>query len=312
MLDVRRLRVLREVSARGTIAAAADALHLTPPAVSQQLAKLEGEAGVKLLVKEGRSVRLTEAAQLLVTHSEIILAQVEAAEAELAAKQGTYGAELRLAAFPTAIRALVPHLIERLADKAYGAVRVIEREPEEALSMLRVGDVDLVVAHEYDRVPRRVAHGLERVSLFDEPMFLALSERHPRAHPGVRLSDLADEPNWVVSPPPGLSCREQVLRTCAIAGFEPLIGSETYSYEATLALVGAGAIALVPALAVPLAPAGVRFFTPADVSARRSVFAAMRQGSSHRPDLTAAVRALIDAADTPSEDPQSIAATTAA
>jgi DNA-binding transcriptional LysR family regulator len=293
VLDVRRLRVLRELAARGTIAAAAEALYLTPPAVSQQLAKLERETGVELLRKEGRSVRLTEAARLLVAHSEVILAQIEAAEAELAAAHGAYGGELRVAAFPTAIHALLPRVIDDLANRPPGSViRVIEREPEDALSMVRVGDADLAIAHEYDRVPRRVLDGVERVALIEEPMFLALAEHHPRADGPVRLRDLADETTWIVPPPPGVTCREQVLRTCAAAGFEPIVGSETYSYEATLALVAAGAIALVPQMALSLAPAGVRFLTPVDVSATRSIFAGVRHGSSRRPDIAAAVLAL--------------------
>jgi DNA-binding transcriptional LysR family regulator len=292
VLDVRRLRVLRELAARGTIAAAAEALYLTPPAVSQQLAKLERETGVELLRKEGRSVRLTEAARLLVAHSEVILAQIEAAEAELAATHG-YGGELRIAAFPTTIHAWLPRLIAELTSSLPGSViRVIEREPEDALSMVRVGDADLAIAHEYDRVPRRVIDGVERVGLIEEPMLLALAEHHPRADGPVRLRDLADETTWIVPPPPGVTCREQVLRTCAAAGFEPIVGSETYSYEATLALVAAGAIALVPQMALSLAPGGVRFLTPIDVSATRSIFAGVRQGSSRRPDIAAAVLAL--------------------
>ncbi len=114
MLDVRRLRVLREFASRGTIAATADALGYTPPAVSQQLAALEREAGVALLERNGRTRRLTPAGEELVTRTEAVLRELEAAEAALARQSTTVAGVLRAAAFPSAHRALFPPAIARL------------------------------------------------------------------------------------------------------------------------------------------------------------------------------------------------------
>src|SRR5215217_4044827 len=153
MLDLRRLRLLRELNERGTIAAVAEALQFTPSAVSQQLAQLEREAGVPLLERVGRGVRLTDAALGLVDHTEAVLARLEQAEAELAT--GDVHGVVRVAAFQTAARGLVAPVLRPLAD-AHPRLRceLVEMEAEEALTHLRVGDLDVVVAEEYGEVPR--------------------------------------------------------------------------------------------------------------------------------------------------------------
>jgi DNA-binding transcriptional LysR family regulator len=298
VLDVRRLQALRELAARGTVAAAAEALHLTAPAVSQQLAALEREAGVKLLRREGRNVRLTEAGRHLVAHAEVIHAQLEAAEADLAAGEGVFGSELSVAAFPTAIRRFGAGLLEHLGrvDPRL-VVRMRELEPEESLGLLRTGDVDLAIAHEYDCVPRRAAAGIERFELLREPMLLALGEAHPCCREGVALAELADDPRWILPPAPGVTCRDAVLRMCAQAGFSPLVASEAYSYEATLVLVAAGGVALIPEMGVAAEVPGVRVLVPSDVQGRRVIFAAARRGSAARPSVAAALDSLSGRAD---------------
>jgi DNA-binding transcriptional LysR family regulator len=295
MLDVRRLKVLREVALRGTIAAAAEALHLTGPAVSQQLAALEREAGVVLLERDGRSVRLTAAAESLVAHTETILAQIEAAEADLAAGEGRYGGDLRIAAFPTFARPLTPVLRE-LAEAMPGVrLGVRELEPEQSLAALRTGEVEVAVAHEYSHVPRRGETGVQRTILFREPLLLALPADDPRASPTVALADVADAPGWIV-PPPGLTCHDEVRLACAAAGFEPQVASIAYSYDVTLALVAAGGVALVPETAAVDARDDVVLARPADVPAWREVFAAVRRGSAHRPSIARALRSLSERA----------------
>jgi DNA-binding transcriptional LysR family regulator len=295
MLDVRRLRILREVALRGTIAAAAEALHLTGPAVSQQLAALEREAGVVLLERDGRSVRLTAAAESLVAHTETILAQIEAAEADLAAGEGRFGGDLRIAAFPTFARRLTPVLRE-LAEAMPGVrLGVRELEPEQGLAALRTGEVEVAVAHEYRHVPRRGEPGVQRTVLFREPLLLALPAAHPRAAPELALADVADAPGWVV-PPPGLTCHDEVRLACAAAGFEPRVASVAYSYDVTLALVAAGGVALVPESAAAQPPEDVVLARPTDVEAWREVFAAVRRGSAHRPSIARALRSLSETA----------------
>ncbi len=269
VLDVRRLRVLRQVAHEGTIASAARSLHMTGPAVSQHLHALERETGAKLLEREGRTLRLTAAAQTLVAHTETILAQLELAQADLDASEGRFGGELRVAAFPTAVRAvLAPALRE------FPRVRVDELEPDDALPRLRAGDFDLVIAHAYDRVPRRIDASLETAELFVEPLLLAVGG------PGERLEDFADAA-WI-APPAGMTCAREVERACAAAGFEPQVTSRVLGYEQVLALVAAGVgVALVPQLAATDLD-GVRYV---EVDARRSVFAATRRGSAGRPAL---------------------------
>ena len=291
MLDVRRLRVLREVALRGTLAAAAEALHLTGPAVSQQLAALEREAGAVLLERDGRSVRLTAAAETLVAHTETILAQLEAAEADLAAGEGRFGGDLRLAAFPTVARRLTPVLRELRAAMPAVRIGVRELEPEPALAALRTAEVELAVAHEYSHVPRRPERGVQRDVLFREPLLLALPADHPGAAPEVQLRAFADEPGWIL-PPAGLTCHDEVRLACAAAGFEPPAASVAYSYDVTLALVAAGGLALVPAVAALDAPDGVVLARTTDVPAWRVVFAAVRRGSAHRPSIARALDAL--------------------
>src|SRR5215212_1761958 len=140
MLDLRRLRLLRELRERGTIAAVADALSYTPSAVSQQLAALEREAGVPLLERVGRGVRLTDAAHRLAAHTDDVLARLEQAEAELAAASGAVHGRVRIAAFQTATRSLVAPVLRMLSDSNEGLrVELVVMEAEEALPLLRAG-----------------------------------------------------------------------------------------------------------------------------------------------------------------------------
>ena len=156
MLDVRRLRLLRELHARGTVTAVAEALAYTPSAVSQQLATLEREAGVPLVERHGRRLRLTDAAAGLVEHVDVVLARLDLAEAELAAAAGgEVGGRVRVAAFQTAASGLVLPLLGTLpAEHPKLRLELIEMEAEESLDLLARGEVDIVVAEEYDYAPR--------------------------------------------------------------------------------------------------------------------------------------------------------------
>src|SRR3954471_20888450 len=174
MLDVRRLRLLRELSHRGTIAAVAEALVLTPSAVSQQLAVLEREAGVALLERTGRRVALTPAAHGLVRHAEVVLAQLEQAGAELlAARRGAAG-PVRIGTFPTAARALLPAALVELARRHPDLEPMVtEIDPAGVADALRSGDLDVALTHEYDLVPAAVEAGVESAPLCAERMFVA-------------------------------------------------------------------------------------------------------------------------------------------
>src|SRR6476620_10884187 len=173
MLDLRRLRLLYELQQRGTIAAVADALQFTPSAVSQQLAVLERETGVRLLERAGRGVRLTDSALALVDHADALLERAARAEADLAAAAGAVTGRGRVASFQSvALRVVLPGF-EALAREAPGLrCELIEAEPEQALPALALGDIDLVLGDEWQHNPWRLPAGLERVELFRDPVFL--------------------------------------------------------------------------------------------------------------------------------------------
>src|SRR3954462_15010936 len=158
MLDLRRVRLLRELAARGTIAAVADALQFTPSAVSQQLAILERETGVPLLERAGRGGRLTDPARMLVGHGDALPERAALAEADLAAAAGTVPGRARIAAFQSVFLRLAVPAMEALARDAPGLrLELIEAEPEQALPALALGDLDLVLGDEWQHGPRRLA-----------------------------------------------------------------------------------------------------------------------------------------------------------
>src|SRR3954452_7498039 len=157
MLDVKRLKVLREVARTGSFSAAAEELGYTQPAISQQISALEREAGTRLLQRGSRGVTLTDAGRSLVDHSDAILARLAAAEEELEALAGLRGGRLRLASFPTAGAALVPLAIKLFSDRHPGVeLSLIEAEPENALPRLKAGELDVALTFEYDSLPRSV------------------------------------------------------------------------------------------------------------------------------------------------------------
>src|SRR4051795_7663829 len=177
MLDVRRLRVLKEVAEQGSFSAAAESLAYTQSAVSQQIAALEREAGTTLVDRGPRGIRLTDAGRALVTHTDDILARLGAAEAELEAIAGLRGGRVRLAAFPTAGATIIPLAVKAfIAQHPAVELKLFEREPEDAIPMLKAGDLDIAMSIGYPGVgtAHNPTDGIEEVGLFDDPMYLAM------------------------------------------------------------------------------------------------------------------------------------------
>src|ERR671917_1580116 len=175
MLDLRRLRLLRELHSRGTIAAVADALQYTPSAVSQQLAILEREAGVPLLERAGRGVRLTDPALVLVEHAEALLERAARAESDLAAAAGSITGRARIAGFQSVILRLALPAMQALANSAPRLrAELVESEPEDALPALALGDIDFVLGDEWHHQPRPLPAGLERAELLSDRVLLVL------------------------------------------------------------------------------------------------------------------------------------------
>jgi DNA-binding transcriptional LysR family regulator len=301
MLELRRLRLLREVSERGTIAAVAEALQFTPSAVSQQLAMLEREAGVRLLERAGRGVRLTDAGLVLVEHAEALLQRAALAEADLAAAAGTVAGRGRIAGFQSvALRVALPALeaLSREAPRLRG--ELVEAEPEQALPALAVGEVDLVLGDEWDHQPRNLPLGVRREDLFRDPVNLVLPARHPaaRRHPeAVPLAELAGEA-WATGHAE-MGWEDVTYRTCrAFGGFDPDVRHRTNDATVSVALVARGlAVTMLPDLVVPGRHPGVTLRAIAGGSVSRTIFAATRAVDGARPSTQALLTAVRHAAE---------------
>ncbi len=300
MLDLRRVRLLRELHARGTIAAVADALQFTPSAISQQLAILEREAGVPLLERAGRGVRLTDAALTLVEHADALLERAALAEADLAAAAGTVTGRARIAGFQSVTLNLAIPAIEALArDAPRLRCELVEAEPEPAIPALALGDVDLVLADEWQHQPRHLPPGLERHDLLSDPVNLLLPTDHPvaRRHAGaVPLAELAGDP-WATGHP-AMGWEGMTQRICReLGGFDPDIRFRANDATVSLALVSRGlAVSMIPDLPLPGRTDGIAVRAIAEGKIRRAIFAVTRTTDAARPStqaLLAAIRAAV-------------------
>ena len=307
MLDVRRMRVLREVAARGSFSAAAEAMNFTQSAISQHVAALERESGAKLVERGARGVRLTEAGQALVGHADVILARIECAEEELAALAGLRGGRLRLACFQSAGATLVPRAVAQFhrlhPDVELG---MIEGEPDVATAALKAGDIDLALVYDFEALPDMLDSDLELTHLVEDRYDVILPLEHRLAKKRqLRLADLADEP-WIASTDT-CGCRQITESACRDAGFEPRIAFEADETLAAQALVGAGVgVTILPRLALSTVHPSVtaRSITKPPV---RRVWAARLAGSYLSPASEAMVQILKDVAEEFREAPLELA-----
>ncbi|MEU7021861.1 LysR substrate-binding domain-containing protein [Streptomyces sp. NPDC046203] len=292
MLNLERLRTLDAVARHGSVSGAADGLHVTTSAVSQQLAKLEREIGQQLLARSGRGIRLTDAGLLLAEHAGRILSQVELAQADIEAQRGQVVGEVRIAAFPTAMRGLFPAAIRALRA-AHPELRVhtTELEPEPGVREVLRGDCDLSVVLDWNNKRSPVPAGLERVHLLDDAADLALPADHPLAgREVVDLEDFAGE-DWV-SWPRGEFCHEWLMFTLRAKGVEPRIAHVAADHHTQLALVAAGlGVCVAPRLGRLSMGDGVSF-VPVRQPVRRHIYATWRTDAGRRPSIRAVVDAL--------------------
>jgi DNA-binding transcriptional LysR family regulator len=256
MFDVKQLRVLKAVAEHGSFSAAADALSYTQPAISQQIAALEKRAGTTLVDRGSRGVRLTDAGQALVEHAEVVIARLAAAEAELEAIAGIRGGRVRLSSFPTAGASLLPPAVAEFTRRHPDVeLTFVEREPEDAVQMLRAAELEIAIVFEYSQLKKpefaRMYEGLELHHLVDDPMYLALPRDHPLAgKPRVRLADVGDE-RWIQETGAHSWCGSFHEAVCASAGFEPKVGFRSDDYNVVQGLIAAGVgISLLPGLAL--------------------------------------------------------------
>ena len=299
MFDLRRLHVLRVVHQLGTVTAAARSLHLTPSAVSQQLRQLSHELDVPLLEPDGRRVRLTPAALILLRHADEIAARWEVARGDLQAGAGRARATLRLAGFPSSLQTLVVPAGEHLrAQEPDLTVRIMEVETASAFGRLLTGDVDIAVTLPNQGGPPLDDPRFEQEPLLDEPLDLLVPRDHVLAGAGrIALEEVAHEP-WVLPAPGTCDHQEISAAACAAAGFTPKVAHEAMDWSAVAAIVAAGlGVCLKPRLVrVPaeLPVATVPLAGPA--APRRRILTCTRRGSREQPHIAAGLDALTAAA----------------
>jgi DNA-binding transcriptional LysR family regulator len=297
MLDVRRLRLLREVQIRGTLAEVAIALNFSPSSVSQQLTLLEQETGVELLRKVGRRVQLTPQAEILVEHTAALLDVLERAEADLTASLATVSGTVRVAVFQSAALALMPAALTSMR-REYPDVRIemVQREPETALRETWARDFDMVVAEQYPAHAAPHHPGLDKLDLTTDAIRLAVPPRGT-------LSDLVDVSSiaeardlpWVMEPH-GAASRHFAEQLCRAAGFEPDVRFQTADLQAQIRLIASGnAVGLMPDLVWAGGESTCRLVELPE-KPRRTIFTSVRRSGTRYPAVSAFRSALEGAA----------------
>lgn len=292
MLDVKRLRVLRELASRGTVIAVADALDYSPSAVSQQLATLEREVGVPLFRRSGRTLELTAAARFLADEADELLGHIERIESAMRRTHDEVTGSVRVATFQTAMLAVLPQALSRLRSEYPGLrVDVVQHEPESGLFETWAREFDLVIAEHYpEHSPKQFA-GLDREPLTRDRIHLALpaSSVNPEFDDVATLADTATLP-WVMEPHPAAS-RHWAEHACRTAGFEPDVRFESADLQAHVRLVESGnAAALLPGLTQIDDPRVRLLRLPHDP--HRTIFTAARISSQSHPGIVA-VRSIL-------------------
>lgn len=259
MLDSRRLRVLCEVARHGSFSAAATALGYTQPAVSRQIATLEGEVGAMLVRRVPQGAVLTDAGRLLVERGEAILARLGDAEAELRALAGLEGGRLRVASFASAAASIVPLAIAQFRERYPDLeLSIAMADPVDSIPRLVAGELDIALSHDamgrpedeagsVSAISHGAAGGIELVHLFDDPMYVAMPAGHPLAEEvDLELARFAPEP-WMLATTHSCPDSRLFLRACHAAGFEPQIAFQNDDYPAILGFVAAGVgVAMIP------------------------------------------------------------------
>lgn len=291
MLNLDRLRALQAVSAHGSVVAAADALHVTASAISQQLAKLEREVGETLVERDGRGVRLTRTAAVLVGHALRAMSALDDAESEIDARRTVVAGPITVTAFATAARGLAPRAIAELRRR-HPSLGIVFREQtdDDVFPLLDRRDVDLAIEAEWFNRPLVLPDGLSKAFLIDDVADIAVSARHPLAsRRTARLQDLRDE-SWICWHE-GTMCHDWLLQTLRSLGHSPRIEHTASEHATQLALVAAGlGCAVMPRLGLDAVPPGV-VLVPAEPSLHRRVYAVWRTNAPQRRAIGAAVEA---------------------
>jgi DNA-binding transcriptional LysR family regulator len=296
MLHLERLQALHAVSTFGSVTGAAEALRLTPSAVSQQLGKLQRDVGQRLIEPHGRGVRLTPAGALLAERAHAILSEVENAESELDRQRSQVIGDLEIAGFATAARAILPQAVARLRTQ-HGRLklRVSERQPDEAIRLVVAGHLDIALVNDWMNAPLLLPDGVERVLIMNDPVDLAVPADHPLAQrTSVELTELCAEP-WITWPY-GAICHEWLTQTLRQNGLAPEVTHTAEEHQTQLAMVAAGlGVAVMPRLGRG-STEGVSIVTLKPAFSRQ-IYAIWRTLASERPAIAVTVSAIREVAD---------------
>ncbi|MBK3630134.1 LysR family transcriptional regulator [Streptomyces sp. MBT49] len=307
MLDVRRLVLLRDLAAHGTVTAVAELHGVTPSAVSQQLRLLEDETGTRLLERTGRSIHLTAAGEQLANDTEHVLTALEQAQDRLYTAVGEPTGALRLACFPSALAPVAAPLGEAL-EGTHRSLRlhITEAEPEAAVRLLLQRRADIALLYRYTNLATPPYPGVETCVLRTDPLVAVLRDDHPAAGPAgnpVDLRELADTP-WITAPPQ-TACGDAVLQACRSVGFTPQVRHTCTDFSAMIALAASGGhTVLVPRMAATRLPPALAARPVTDTALTRTIEAAVRHGTAHEPAIAAGLTALRALSDSTTDTTQ--------
>ena len=291
-MDIQRLKTLRELSMRGTMAAVADAVGLSPSAVSQQISLLEDEVGVALVERRGRGVALTPAGEMLVRHAIRLLDILEEAKTDLAEMKQTVTGEIVLCSFPSLAASLLPKALREL-QMSYPdlVVSAVEMEPSVGLASLRSWQVDLAIVDDLTLKEDKRADGFDTFAIYEDRIVAVMHKAHPLAkQPNLELTDFRHE-YWAIDARPN-TFSDTLYEMCAARGFEPRVIGRFDAFDLVLPLAAnRAAIALLPQIRILQHESEVvaRQFDP---PMKRTVYLAIRRGEVRRPALKAVLEML--------------------
>lgn len=305
-MDLSRLRTLRELSLRKTMASVAAAVHISPSAVSQQIAILEQEAGVELIERRGRGVRLTPAGARLVEHASKVIGILEEAKTDLAELKRTVAGELRVAAFPSVATSLIPLTMKAMSRRFPDLNTMFEElEPMDSLAALRAWQTDVAIVDDLTTASEIAEAAVETLHLLDDSLYLLVPKDHDLARqPYVELSELSGE-KWALDTSAS-DYSGVIVSACRSAGFEPLINSNCRGFEVVRAFIETGcSISIIPGLRGRdyLGNLCLKEMRPA---ISRKIFVAYRRGEKRNPAIAGFIHELQAVVSSPTESGASV------
>jgi DNA-binding transcriptional LysR family regulator len=301
-MDLSRLRTLRELSLRKTMASVADALLISPSAVSQQIALLEDEVGTDLVERRGRGVRLTPAGERLVEHAGRVIGILEEAKTDMAELKRIVAGELRVSAFPSVAASLMPRTMRAISNRYPALATTFEElEPTDGLAALRAWQTDVAIIDDLTTESGAAEASVETLHLLDDSLHVLLPKEHRLSgRPHVGLHELKDE-KWALDTMSS-AYSNVLVGACRGAGFEPVINGHCHGFEVVRALIEAGcSVSIVPGLRGRdyIGALCLKEIRPV---ISRKIFVAYRRGEMRNPAIAAFIEELQNAVSGPSSN----------